>query len=131
MKKNKHVLIIDDDHDDIELFAEAVGKIDPAIKCSSAVNAGEALQRLRNGMELPALIFLDLNMPGLSGKDCLKELKKTDKLFHIPVAIYSTSSFQKDIEETRDLGAMYFITKPSTFDETCNTLSQIILAHVI
>src|SRR5262245_58002097 len=99
MKKNKNVFIIDDDEDDISLFKEAVGKIDSGVTCYSAINAQQALVTLNNGMDKPDIIFLDLNMPGVSGKECLREIRKTDKLKAVPVAIYTTSSFQKDIEE--------------------------------
>lgn len=127
MKSPKHVFIVDDDIDDRDLFIEAVDQIDPSIVCKSAQDGQEALQKLNesNGA-LPDIIFLDLNMPRINGKQCLEQLKNTDHLKHIPVAIYSTSSFQKDIDETRQLGAEYFITKPANFRELCSVIAQVI-----
>lgn len=128
MSKAKNVLIVDDDVDDRELFIEAVAEIDSSITCYSAEDCEIALEKLADEKEiLPDVIFLDLNMPRLNGKQCLDQLKKSARLQHIPVVIYSTSSLQKDIEETRQLGAKHFITKPSNFKELCNALASVLL----
>ena len=131
MKKPEKVFIIDDDNDDVELFIEAVNSVDPSIQCYNAFNSDDALKKLMYTMEiLPDIIFLDLNMPGINGKQCLTEIKKSEKLKDIPVVIYTTSSFHKDIEETKKLGASHFLTKPSSFSDTCKILSEIIFKEV-
>jgi DNA-binding response OmpR family regulator len=125
----KHILIVDDDEDDRELFAAALTQIDQKILCSHAGNGEYALRfLLRSKDSLPDYIFLDLNMPRLSGKQCLVELKKDTALQSIPVIIYSTSKLQEDIEETKKLGAAYFITKPSNFRELCKEI-LFVLSH--
>ena len=121
------LLIIDDDIDDVQLITDAVSEVAPSVRCDSASGSEDALRKLRNGDDkIPDLIFLDLNMPGVNGKECLREIKRTEKLSNIPVIIYSTSSFQKDIDEAKYLGASYFLTKPSSFRELCKALSEII-----
>jgi CheY-like chemotaxis protein len=123
MSKKRMFFIVDDDTDDQELFIEAINEIDNTIQCLSASDCEEALDKLKNGkMALPDMIFLDLNMPRLNGKQCLAELKKLAHLRHIPVIIYSTSSEKKDIEETARLGAAHFLTKPNKFDDLCKAL---------
>jgi CheY-like chemotaxis protein len=118
MTGNKIFLVIDDDPDDCYFFCEAIRKIDPSAECVTAMDGEEALRRLRNGIpKLPALIFLDLNMPRMDGRLCLTELKKDKSLKNIPVVILSTSNSAKDIEETKKLGAVYFITKPTDIDK--------------
>ena len=107
----KVLLIVDDDRDDRYFFRNAVKEIDPAIECQEAPDGLEALIQLRNSKILPDFIFLDLNMPGMNGKQCLAELKKDARLASIPVIIYSTSDFWKDIEETSKLGAAYYLIK--------------------
>jgi CheY-like chemotaxis protein len=103
--------IVDDDTDDQDLFIEAVNEVDGSIQCLSASDCEEALDLLKNRkIGLPDMIFLDLNMPRLNGKQCLAELKKQAHLKHIPVIIYSTSSERRDIEETSRLGAAHFLT---------------------
>ena len=127
MSSNKTFFIVDDDMDDQELFIEAVNEVDRSIKCLAASNCEEALDMLKTGkISLPDVIFLDLNMPRLNGKQCLAELKKESGLNHIPVIIYSTSSEKRDIEETSRLGAAYFLTKPNKFEELCRAMSYVI-----
>jgi len=105
-------MIIDDDSDDSELFCETVHDIHPDIQCISMISCPDALNFLKKSMQLPDLIFLDLNMPRMNGKQCLEELKKNDRLREIPVIIYTTSKIQDDVLETKRLGAFDFITKP-------------------
>ncbi len=127
MTKAKNFLLIDDDPDDQEFFLEAVKEVDNSIQCQAINTCEEALHLLANNTPvLPDIIFLDLNMPRMDGKTCLAEIKKIDKARHIPVVIYSTSSLKKDIEDTKKLGAVYFLTKPSVFSELCNSISNIL-----
>jgi CheY-like chemotaxis protein len=127
MLKKKTFFIVDDDIDDQELFVEAVSEVDNSIACISVSNGEEALDVLRNRkIELPDIIFLDLNMPRLSGKQCLAELKREKHLKDIPVIIYSTSSERRDIEETTRLGAAHFLTKPNKFDELCREVLYVV-----
>jgi len=127
MSKIRSVFIVDDDVDDRELFIEAVAEINPSIQCLSAQDCQEALDKLNDeSMPLPDIIFLDLNMPRINGKQCLEQLKASARLCNIPVVIYTTSSLQKDIEETRELGAAHFITKPANFGELCRCISEVI-----
>ena len=85
------ILLVDDDEDDRKLFCEAVGEVDREIKCIAAVDGREALLYL-NDMANPApdFIFLDLRMPGLSGQQCLEEVKKDARLASVPVIVYTT-----------------------------------------
>jgi CheY-like chemotaxis protein len=120
MSDSKTFVIIDDDFDDRNLFCEAVKEINENAKCWAVSNGKDAIIMLHSSSLLrPDLIFLDLNMPGMSGRECLKELKKDIELKNIPIVIYSTSFSQKDINETRALGAAYFRVKPSTFKSIC------------
>jgi CheY-like chemotaxis protein len=106
------VMIIDDDTDDSELFCETVYEINSNIICLVAANGLEALLLLKKTDPSPDIIFLDLNMPRMSGKQCLAEIKKHETLREIPVIIYTTSKIQDDVNETKELGAFDFITKP-------------------
>ncbi len=116
-------MIVDDDSDDREFFCEAVNELHLSAECLSAASGREALKTLRNGIQsLPDFIFLDLNMPKMDGRTCLAELKKDEKLKNIPVIIFSTSSYQKDIDETCKLGAAYFFPKPADFEKLKNEI---------
>ena len=110
-KLGKILLIVDDDSYDRLFFKNAIEEIDAAILCLEAGNGIEALELLKEATVLPDFIFLDLNMPLMDGKECLAELKRDAKLKDIPVIIYSTSDYIKDIEDTRKLGAAHYLTK--------------------
>jgi CheY-like chemotaxis protein len=108
------ILLADDDEDDRELFAEAIERFHPGVKLHSHHNGLSLLQHLQEGI-IPDIIILDLNMPGMSGKDCLVEIRNNALWNRIPVVIYSTSSNKKDIEETYNCGANLYLVKPDSF----------------
>lgn len=83
-----------------------------------------ALRQLNEKDIIPGFIFLELNMPRMDGKGCLGEIKKSARMKHIPVIIYSTSGNQAEIEETRKLGASYFLIKPTSFTDLNDAISK-------
>jgi CheY-like chemotaxis protein len=119
----KNCLLVDDDDDDREIFCLALAQADPSMKCSVARDGVEALAMLTSASDIPNYIFLDLNMPRMNGKECLREIRKTDRLKDVPVIIFSTSLLQKDIMETQTLGASSFITKPPSVDMLAQSLA--------
>jgi len=96
--------------------------VNPWIDFVSAGDGYEALKLLKMQTNKPDVIFLDLNMPRMGGKECLEALKKDMHLQDIPVIMYTTSSRSKDIEETMQKGAVCFITKPTNIKELKNIL---------
>ena len=121
------VLIVDDDIDDRDFFCEALHDIDASIECVCAKNGQEALQLLNElTRALPNYIFLDLNMPRLGGMQCLTALKKNKKVSNIPVIIFSTTRQNAEAEEARQLGAVLFLTKPSSYTQLIDKLSLIL-----
>jgi len=124
--KTKIFYVVDDDVDDQQFLIEALSGNDQSILCFTASNGQEAITYLNGaGVSLPDVIFLDLNMPRLNGKQCLAELKRTPSLQHIPIIIYSTTSDKKEILDTMQMGAAYFLTKRSNFKELKVELSSI------
>lgn len=112
------ILYIDDDIEDIEIFQEAINVIDPSIRFESAKSGREALTLLHETDSFPTHIVLDVNMPGMDGKSCLREIRNEKKFDHIKVFIYSTNSFPGDIEEMEALGAT-FMRKANSFSDLC------------
>ncbi|TWF44143.1 CheY-like chemotaxis protein [Chitinophaga polysaccharea] len=123
--KYTSVLLIDDDIDDRMIFGEVLKELAPDINYHEAINGEDALTKLGRDFT-PDLIFLDLNMPRINGKQFLAEIRQIDHLKHIPVIIYTTSSHDSDKKETRQLGASYFLTKPNSLHELTHTLSRIL-----
>jgi len=127
MRNPKTLYLVDDDNDDLDLFCEAVHAIDDSIVCVRSNDSNAALKAFKGfDVPLPDLIFLDLNMPLVDGRQFLSEIKTLRPYAHVPVIIYSTSSHPKDIEETRQLGASSFLTKPYSLDELVAGLSEIL-----
>lgn len=117
------ILLADDDENDRLLFTDAFSELKTKTFVQTVNNGIELMKWLNEkDTRLPHLIFLDLNMPIKNGLECLTEIRSDEKLKNISVAIYSTSSNQKDIEETFSNGANVYITKPSDF----NTLKLVL-----
>lgn len=121
------ILLIDDDEEDQEIFLDALKQIDPQLQCSFA-NDGEQAMSLLGGDALikPDLMFIDMNMPKLNGKQVLFELKKSGNLFDIPVVMYSTFFGPKDIDEITNLGAVHYMVKATKFSDLCTSLTHIL-----
>jgi CheY-like chemotaxis protein len=112
MMNDKGFMIIDDDADDRMFLREALNGMLYYYVCLEANDGVEALKQLRKAKQLPDFIFLDVNMPRMDGRDCLRELKKDTTLANIPVIMYSTSFTEKSIAEFLTLGASGYLNKP-------------------
>lgn len=110
------VLVVEDNPADAELTREMLEDGCGAVVVTVAADAGAAMQmlQLRLGADLPqpALVLLDLNLPGLSGLDFLAELRGNPRLRTTPVVVFSTSSSEADITNSYALGANSYVTKP-------------------
>jgi CheY-like chemotaxis protein len=120
------ILLIDDDAEDHEIFSSALSIVSNALECVSLTDPKEALYKLDTKELKPDVIFLDLNMPIMSGQEFLIKIKGIDHLKHIPVIIYSTSSNAATIATTKELGAIDFITKPNRFNTLVDILKPLI-----
>lgn len=106
------ILYAEDDVDDYGFFEETLARVYPVAKCINARNGREVLDILDASTILPDLIFLDINMPTMDGKSCLKSIKTDPRLKSIPVIIYTTSSNERDKEQCLQLGAEKYLIKP-------------------
>ena len=110
------ILLIDDDSDDRALFREALQEISPETLCVTEGDVTNALKHLYDPtVQLPNVIFVDINMPRISGWDCLTDIRSNESTKDIPVVMYSTSSHEKDIEKATRLGASCLLTKPEDY----------------
>jgi DNA-binding response OmpR family regulator len=122
---SRKILIIDDDDDDCELFVDAAVMVEADLECEKVYRADRAIELLNTSYR-PDFIFLDLNMPLVDGKKCLAEIRKISALNTIPVIVYTTSKRQDDQMSTLELGANYFITKPSALQELCDEIAYVL-----
>lgn len=125
MGASKTCLLIDDDRDDQEIFLIALRNCGLPVECQTATTGTGGLDRLDSDPQnKPDCIFLDLNMPGMSGRQCLSEIRKRSYLNEVPVVIYTTSSNPAEIREMKALGATEYITKPPSVKILSNLLSD-------
>jgi CheY-like chemotaxis protein len=118
--------LIDDDADDQEIFAMALARVSESIECVVANDGREALEKLQADQTfIPHLVFVDLNMPRMNGKQCLKELRRLQHLREVPIIIYSTSSEPRDIKEAKETGASDYLTKQSSIGGLVRMLEQV------
>jgi CheY-like chemotaxis protein len=121
------ILLVDDDEDDRSLFIEAAKEVDSMIICHSASDGMEALAYLRDDRnDVPDFIFLDLRMPGLSGEECLIEIKREPRMADVPVIVYTTSRDVRESVKLKQLGAAHFASKPVSQEEVYFMLSFVI-----
>ena len=126
MKHTRTLLLVDDDQDDLDFFTEAIRENFNNVECVSMTNPKLAIDKLSKDGLTPDLIFLDLNMPKMNGRELLTAIRRLPKLKKTPVVIYTTSSEIKDQEDTAKLGASYFLTKPTRLEELRNQLKHIL-----
>ncbi|MCR4296944.1 MAG: response regulator [Elusimicrobia bacterium] len=122
MSKPLEVLLVEDDEDDVLLTREALKDSKVIVSMAVAQDGEEALKRLRRqppfeAAPVPELILLDLNLPRVSGREVLKELKGDPVLKKIPVVVLTTSAADTDVLKCYDLGANCYITKPVDFEQ--------------
>lgn len=124
---NRICFLIDDDEDDREIFSLALETADCGCSFIAAKNGIEALKYVDdNPGFVPDYIFIDLNMPYMTGKECLAAIKQIPRLAGIPAIIYTTSSYSKDAEEAHSLGAAHYLVKPASITELTSALSAIL-----
>ena len=119
MKPPPRIIIVDDDADDREIIRDAFVSRYPDHDYMFVDN-GERLLKMLDAFtpaEMPALILIDLNMPGKDGREALKEIKTNERFSAIPTLVFTTSSSARDRQNAYALGANCFITKPDTFNK--------------
>ena len=114
------ILIVEDDLADQKLIKLSLCEQKIINDCQTVETAEQALQYLENSktdnenFPWPDLILLDLNMPGIGGKEFLKIIKADDSFSSIPVIIMTTSDSEQDILQSYQLQASGYIKKPLT-----------------
>jgi CheY-like chemotaxis protein len=122
------VLCIDDDPEDTDFFCEALSSVRPDAQCLIANDGLTALKILRSQSH-PDVIFLDINMPRMSGRELLIQIKKNYKWSQLPIIIYSTTILPPDADSYKMLGAQDVLKKHVKFLDLCDAL-QVILKKV-
>ena len=112
---SKFILLGEDDADDQEMLKEVFTSIDISFVLFFVNNGKEvlsALEKLKDD-QMPCLIVLDYNMPGLNGADILRELGTNERYKNIPKVVWSTSGSEKFRNVCLELGAVDYVIKPN------------------
>lgn len=126
------IILADDDESDRTNFMDALEESRIKTVVYTVKDGVELMELLsKDDTPVPHLLFLDLNMPRKNGLECLKEIRQSEKLKNVAVAIYSTSSYEKDIEETFEEGANVYIKKPTDFKVLKSVLDKVLSAAYV
>ena len=118
LKQNRPcVLIVDDDDDDVLLIKRALATASPCAAVARVDNGLDAMLLLRKETPYeharrPTLVLLDLNMPVISGREVLQQIKSDDSLKSVPVVVLTTSDDGRDIAECYARHANSYVIKP-------------------
>jgi CheY-like chemotaxis protein len=114
MRANEvHILLAEDDRDDRLFFKNAFRDLKIDNRMSICENGVDLMDYLAGAETLPDILFLDLNMPGKNGFECLKEIRSTGRYRDMSVAIYTSLSLPTIQYEVLSAGANIFIKKPN------------------
>ena len=124
------ILVVEDNPDDRDLLARAFRKAGIAMLLRFAVDGEEAVTYLKgaHGEALvsgPAVILLDLKLPGRSGFEVLEWIKGHPVLRRVPVIILTSSRENVDLRRAYDLGANSYLVKPARSDDLLRMVEQI------
>jgi CheY-like chemotaxis protein len=123
LEKKPFILYVDDDPDDRDLFSYALTRSGAEYDLVTAEDGFDALRILNTG-EKPSCLYVDVNMPGMTGMELLKILKSDMEFAPLPVFIFSTAVDPKSMKEARRLGAADVIIKPTSFQALIDHLQS-------
>ena len=108
------ILFVDDDTDSLAMYVKAVSLADhQADIASSALEGWDLMHKNRYD-----LIFIDLNIPGVSGYELLEKIQADPEMNHTPVVIISAMpEDSRLVDEVLDAGAELFLEKPVALDQ--------------
>lgn len=134
ISNNELLLVVEDSNDDFRMLQRLMQRMEvrnPIIRC---VNGDEALDFLSqagsykgsDAVTKPSVILLDLNLPGLDGRDVLERLKQDGSLKEIPIVVFTTSSNPKDVEFCYQKGANGYLVKPMEAEDLQKTVQAFV-----
>ena len=114
------ILYIEDNPSNLALMNAVIGRL-PNFTMLSAPNAEVGLDLAKN--ELPELILMDINLPGMDGVEALRKLRSDDATKNIPVIALTAAAMPHEIERGKQAGFEEYITKPINIDEILEAMT--------
>lgn len=130
----RFIYLADDDSDDREFFADALLEIDPEVILKQSPDGMRLMDNLSAlpRAEFPEFIFLDINMPGKSGLECLEQIRSSKgELKEVSIVMLSTSSDPENIQKASELGATFYAVKPSCFEKLKSLLEEVLNMNLV
>lgn len=127
-----NLLLVDDNPGDVLLAKEALKEgLDIPYRLNVVTDGDAAVRYLfRIGeytkVDIPDIIFLDLNLPKRDGKEILARIKQDESLKRIPVIIFSTSESEHDIQSSFNLHADNYVVKPMSYNDFVILIAQVV-----
>ncbi|RAM52235.1 MAG: response regulator [Hapalosiphonaceae cyanobacterium JJU2] len=131
-KLSEPLLVVEDSNEDFRILQRLMRRMavqNPIHRCTSGDEVLDYLyQEGKNidGLSRPSVILLDLNLPGIDGRDILEQLKQDKTFREIPIVIFTTSSNPKDIEFCYQKGANGYLVKPMDVQELQKTIQAFV-----
>ena len=119
-----HILLIDDDANELEILTEALRAVDKNIQSTKTRGLSEALEFLTYSS--PAFIFIDYHMPNVDGLECVTEIKKVGKLEKSKIILYSNHIGEEMNKKAISLGAYKCVKKPNMINVLIKNLKEIL-----
>ena len=128
MNKNGAIIIVEDDKDDQEMFGEVLKELNFINEIIFFNDGQEALSYLIENSAEPFIVFSDINMPKLDGKELRKKILENEdiRLRTIPYLFFTTSAAQEDVIDAYSKSIQGFFVKPTSFQELKRLLKNII-----
>jgi two-component system, response regulator len=133
MSASIEILLVEDNPNDVELALHALKKNRVSNSIHIARDGAEALDFIfgtgafegRNIEDTPKMILLDLKLPKVDGIDVLRRIKSDPRTQMIPVVVMTSSSEERDILDTYQLGVNSYIVKPVDFEQFTQVVQQL------
>jgi two-component system, response regulator len=130
---SKVILLVEDNPSDIGLTQRALAKAHIGNELVVAEDGEEALDYLwgkgahsgRNTADLPAVVLLDLKLPGMHGLEVLRQIRGDVSTRRVPVVILTTSKEEQDLAAGYDLGVNSYVRKPVDFNQFAAAVRQL------
>jgi PAS domain S-box-containing protein len=119
----KKIIYIEDNPANLRLVEKIIRKLDGVVLVT-AVEPESGIALVKDHM--PDLILLDINLPGMSGYDVIKEIRGNSETSLIPVIAVSANAMESDIAHSREVGFDDYITKPLNIPKFCEIVGRYI-----
>ena len=119
------ILLVEDNPDDEKLTIRALRRGNVANEILVAHNGEEALIMVLNADPLPSVVLLDLKLPKVDGLEVLRQIRANAHTHLLPVVILTSSSEERDIIDSYNLGANSYVRKPVEIDKFMEAVRQL------